>query len=109
MDLRQLNAFLTISKLQNFTAAANELGYAQSTVTTQIKLLEEELGVRLFERMGKSISLTYEGTKLIPYAKQMLKLDNDIRTAVFNEEKPSGTLVIGAAESLCAVSYTHLC
>ena len=103
MDLRQLNAFLTISKLQNFTAAANELGYAQSTVTTQIKLLEEELGVRLFERMGKSISLTYEGTKLIPYAKQMLKLDNDIRTAVFNEEKPSGTLVIGAAESLCVL------
>ena len=37
MDLRQLNTFLTISKLQNFTAAANEIGYAQSTVTTQIK------------------------------------------------------------------------
>ena len=65
--------------------------------------MEEELGVRLFERMGKNISLTYEGTKLIPYAKQMLKLDNDIRTAVFNEEKPRGALIIGAAESLCVL------
>ena len=83
MDLRQLNAFLTITKLQNFTAAANSLGYAQSTVTTQIKLLEEELGVKLFERMGKSISLTYEGKKLLPYAKQMIKLDSDIKNVIF--------------------------
>lgn len=103
MDLRQLNAFLTITKLQNFTAAANSLGYAQSTVTTQIKLLEEELGVKLFERMGKSISLTYEGKKLLPYAKQMIKLDSDIKNVIFNEEKPSGTLTIGAAESLCVL------
>lgn len=103
MDLRQLNAFITITKLQNFTAAANSLGYAQSTVTTQIKLLEEELGVKLFERMGKSISLTYEGKKLLPYAKQMIKLDSDIKNVIFNEEKPSGTLTIGAAESLCVL------
>ena len=43
MDFRQLNAFLTIGKLQSFTAAASSLDYAQATVTTQIKLLEEEL------------------------------------------------------------------
>ncbi|WP_330377508.1 LysR family transcriptional regulator [Cellulosilyticum ruminicola] len=60
MDLKQLTTFLTISKLQSFTKAAEELSYAQSSVTTQIKLLEDELGVKLFERMGKNIFLTHE-------------------------------------------------
>lgn len=108
MDLRQLKAFLTIGKLQSFTAAANSLGYAQSTVTTQIKLLEEELGVRLFERIGKHVTLTHEGKKLLPYAKQMIKLSNDIQNVVFNEEKPSGTLTIGAAESLCVIRLPEI-
>ena len=57
MDFKQLNAFLTISKLQSFTKAAEVLGYAQSSVTTQIKLLESELEVKLFERIGKNVSL----------------------------------------------------
>lgn len=59
MDFKQLNAFLTISKLQSFTKAAEVLGYAQSSVTTQIKLLESELEVKLFERIGKNVSLTH--------------------------------------------------
>lgn len=108
MDFRQLNAFLTIGKLQSFTAAANDLGYAQSTITTQIKLLEQELGVKLFERIGKHVTLTHEGKKLLPYAKQMIKLSDDIKNVVFNEEKPSGTLTIGAAESLCVIRLPEI-
>lgn len=108
MDFRQLNTFLTIGKLQSFTAAANELGYAQSTITTQIKTLEEELGVKLFDRIGKNISLTHEGRKLLPYAKQMIKLSSDIKNVVFHEEKPSGTLTIGAAESLCVIRLPEI-
>ena len=72
LDFKQLNAFLTISKLQSFTKAADALGYAQSTITTQIKLLECELDVKLFERIGKTTTLTHEGKKLLPYAKQIL-------------------------------------
>lgn len=108
MDFKQLNAFLTISKLQSFTKAAEILGYAQSSVTTQIKLLESELGVRLFERIGKNITLTHDGKKLLPYAKQMLKLSNDIKNTVFNTETPSGTLTIGAAESLCVLRLPEI-
>ena len=108
MDFRQLNTFLTIGKLQSFTAAANELGYAQSTITTQIKTLEDELGVKLFDRIGKNISLTHEGRKLLPYAKQMIKLSSDIKNVVFHEEKPSGTLTIGAAESLCVIRLPEI-
>ena len=101
MDLKQLNTFLTISKLQSFTKAADALNYAQSSVTTQIKLLEEELGVKLFERIGKNISLTHDGKKLIPYAQKMLKLSVDIKNNISEENYPKGVLTIGVAESLC--------
>ncbi len=108
MDFKQLNAFLTISKLQSFTKAADTLGYAQSTITTQIKQLENELEVKLFERIGKNVTLTHEGKKLLPYAKQMLKLSSDIKNTVFNRETPSGTLTIGAAESLCVLRLPEI-
>lgn len=108
MDFKQLNAFVTISKLQSFTGAAETLGYAQSTITNQIKLLESELGVKLFERIGKNTTLTHEGKRLLPYAKQMLKLSHEIKDKVFNEEKPTGTLTIGAAESLCVIRLPEI-
>ena len=108
MDFKQLNAFLTISRLQSFTKAAEALGYAQSTITTQIKLLENELDVKLFERIGKTTTLTHEGKKLLPYAKQILKLSTDIKTTVSNEDEPSGTLTIGAAESLCVLRLPEI-
>jgi DNA-binding transcriptional LysR family regulator len=108
MDFKQLNAFLTISKLQSFTKAADALGYAQSSITTQIKLLENELEVKLFERIGKNVTLTHEGKKLLPYAKQMLKLSSDIKNTVFSKETPSGTLTIGAAESLCVLRLPEI-
>lgn len=108
MDLKQLNSFLTICELQSFTQAADALGYAQSTITTQIKMLEGELEVKLFERIGKSITLTNEGKKLLPYAKQMLKLSSEIKDNVSNNTVPKGVLTIGAAESLCVLRLPEI-
>ncbi|MBC8059586.1 MAG: LysR family transcriptional regulator [Clostridiaceae bacterium] len=108
MDLKQLNSFLMICKLQSFTQAADALGYAQSTITTQIKLLENELEVKLLERMGKTVTLTQEGKKLLPYAKQMLKLASEIKSNISTESDPSGVLTIGAAESLCVLRLPEI-
>lgn len=108
MDFKQLNAFVTISKLHSFTGAADTLGYAQSTITNQIKLLEEELGVKLFERIGKNVTMTHEGKRLLPYAKQMIKLSHEIKNAAFSDERPTGTLTIGAAESLCVIRLPEI-
>lgn len=108
MDFKQLNAFLTIGRLQSFTKAAQELGYAQSSITTQIKSLENELEVKLFERIGKNVTLTHEGRKLIPYAKQMLKLSDDIKSSITTADTPTGTLTIGAAESLCVLRLPEI-
>lgn len=100
MDFKQLNAFLAISSLLNFTKAAERLGYAQSSITVQIQQLEDELGIKLFERIGKTVTLTHAGTKLVPYATQILQLSKDMKHAISNSTVPMGTLTIGAAESL---------
>ncbi|MFW2488681.1 LysR family transcriptional regulator [Clostridium chromiireducens] len=102
MEFRQLNAFITVAKLNNFTQAAFELGYSQSAITAQIQLLEKELGVNLFERLGKSISLTSEGEKFLVYAKQIIKLCDEAKNNLTTSDV-KGTLTIGANESLCAV------
>ena len=101
MNNTQLETFLKIADTKNFTSAANMLGYAQSTVTTQIKQLEEELGCLLFERLGKSLTLTREGEKLTEYAERMLQLEREILLEIPTAKEPSGVIKLGVSESLC--------
>ena len=100
MTITQLGTFLKIVETKNFTAAAGMLGYAQSTVTTQIRQLEEELGCLLFDRLGKTVSLTPEGERLSARAEKMLQLEREIMLEVPAAE-PAGTLKLGVSESLC--------
>ena len=62
---RQFNAFLTVARLGNFTRAAARLAISQSTLTVQIRNLEQTLGVRLFDRNRRQVSLTSAGRELI--------------------------------------------
>ncbi len=101
MTLTQLCTFIKITETNSFSAAAESLGYAQSTVTMQIKQLEDELGCALFERLGKTISVTTSGERLIAYAEKMLQLERDIRLDVTDEDDPAGVLKLGVSESLC--------
>jgi DNA-binding transcriptional LysR family regulator len=108
LDIKQLNTFLTIARLKSFTKAAQSLDYAQSSITSQIQLLERELDVRLFERLGRNISLTPEGRKLLPFAKEIIKLSNEAKNAMNSTDLPRGTLTIGALESLCVTRLPRL-
>ena len=101
MTITQLTTFLKIAETGNFSTAANELGYAQSTVTMQIKQLEDELGVMLFDRLGKSVSLTAAGERLRVHARKMQQLEREILTDVPMSDEPSGVLKLGISESLC--------
>ena len=65
MELRNVKTFIKIAEIGNFSKAATELGYAQSTVTMQIQTLERELGVSLFERNGKSAVLSAAGKEFL--------------------------------------------
>ena len=68
MDLRTLQLFVFVAELGSFTRAGEELGYSQPTVSFQIRQLEQELGVPLFDRIGRSVSLTAAGRKALDYA-----------------------------------------
>ena len=101
MTITQLETFIKIAEMNSFSLAANDLGYAQSTVTMQIKQLEEELGCVLFERLGKTIALTSAGERLVDYAEKLLQLEREIHLEVPESDEPVGMLKIGVSESLC--------
>ena len=101
MEFRHLNTFKVVAEVKGFTRAAEVLGYAQSSVTAQIQALEEELGVPLFNRLGKKIKLTQAGERLLPYVIEIQKLLHNAKADAVEGQIPQGTLTIGAPETLC--------
>ncbi|MED1873166.1 LysR family transcriptional regulator [Brevibacillus borstelensis] len=102
MDTRYLQTFREVAKWHSFTRAAEVLGYAQSSVTTQIQNLEQEFGVTLFERWGRKIRLTHAGEVLLEYSGQLLGLLDEAKAQLSEEAQLAGTLTIGTVESLAA-------
>lgn len=100
MEFRNLKTFLCIAETGSFTGAAKQLGYVQSTVTIQIKQLEEELGTVLFDRIGKRIELTSSGQAFMQYANQLVYISEQARQFCKQPEKIEGNLRIGILESL---------
>ena len=82
MELRLLETFLLVAKMENITQAAEKLNYSQPTVTTQIRALEEDFGVLLFERVGKKLYITEAGQRLIGYAEQLLLIYGEAHAAL---------------------------
>ncbi len=101
MELRNVVTFLRVAEMENFTRAAETLGYSQSTVTVQIRQLEEELGYQLFDRVGKRISLTSRGQEFLIYANQLSAISQQIKL-IPSQEPASlhGSLRLGILESL---------
>ncbi len=58
MEIRQLKTFITVADVLSFTKASNRLNMAQSSVSAQIKALEEELSLKLFDRIGRRVLIT---------------------------------------------------
>lgn len=99
MEIRQLRAFRTVAMLLSFNKAADQLHYAQSSISAQIQSLENELGVRLFDRLGRRILLTEAGGRLLQYAEKILDLTEQSRIEVAGATAPSGSLTIRIPES----------
>ena len=100
MEIRNIETFLRVAELKSFTRAAENLGYAQSTVTFQIQQIEKELGVPLFERISKKVALTSAGERLVEYATAMIDVEHKIMKLSQNQDLPRGMLRIGVPESL---------
>lgn len=108
MEFREINTFLQVAQYQSFSKAARHLGYSQAAVTIQIKQLEQELGVHLFDRIGKQISLTHQGQVFYQHA---VSIRNDLeqaKNAVSDPSTLSGKLCLGTIESICASIFPDL-
>lgn len=101
MEIKQLKTFIAVVKNGGFSRAAEKTGFVQSSISSQIRMLEEELGTRLFERLGRKTHLTAEGETLLAYAEKIAGLESEAREMLSNAQKPGGTLRIGASETLC--------
>ena len=108
MDLRNVETYLRVAELKSFTKAAKELNYAQSTVTMQIQQLEKELGYRLFDRIGKTVSLTQPGEDFLQYAYTLLRTFENAKTLDRDPTKLRGTLRVGVLESLLFAAMLDL-
>lgn len=101
MELRNLITFIHVAELGSFTKAAEQLGYSQSTISFQVKQLEEELGCLLFERINHTVSLTERGYELISYAHQIRTLTEDFKESLTKEEDCNGHIHVVAPDSVC--------
>lgn len=105
MEYRTIVSFMKIVEHKNFTNAAIALGYSQSTVTVQIQQLEEELGIKLFDRIGKQVELTERGYQFIEYAKQIIQLWEEASSVSTKENIRTGTLRLGTIESILSSKF----
>ncbi|WP_028608417.1 LysR family transcriptional regulator [Paenibacillus harenae] len=100
MELTYLQTFREIVKWGSYTRAAEQLGYAQSSVSTQIQRLEESYGAVLLERHGRTMKLTMAGEALLPYANELIRLHAESKEVV--SKQSAGSLTIGTIETLAA-------
>ena len=100
MEIRNLQTFVRAASLLNFTQTARELGYSQSNISMQISQLEEEVGARLFDRIGKTVTLTHQGQELLVYAQQIVSLSEQMTNVLRPDEELGGTIRIGLCQSV---------
>ena len=101
MELRQLKYFMAACELQNFSEAARQLHISQSTLSHQIKQLEDELDILLFDRIGKRVIPTEAGNAFLPFARKSIQ-DAENGRQIIRDLKgiETGILHIGATYSL---------
>lgn len=107
METELLRAFVTVAECEGFSAAGKVLHRTQSAVSLQIKRLEDQLGKALFERTSRSVMLTGPGERLMPYARHLLKLEDEAREALGDLSR--GELIrFGTSEEQAAIYLPRL-
>jgi DNA-binding transcriptional LysR family regulator len=98
MEVRDLQVFISVAKHLNYTRAGEEVHLSQPSVSVRIRQLETELGVKLFEQLGKKVALTEAGQLLLPYAHRVITAVDDARHAIEDlQGLQRGSLRIGAS------------
>ncbi|WP_335369725.1 LysR family transcriptional regulator [Bacillus sp. JJ1521] len=100
LEIRHFVTFKKIIETGSFTQAAEHLGYTQSTVTSHIQALEQQIGAPVFDRMGRKVILTDVGKKLLHYSQEILETYGKIENLAIEEKDVRGEIKIAAPESL---------
>lgn len=108
MEFRELKTFQVVASLLSFTKAANVLHLAQSTVSAQIRSLENNLGKELFLRAGKTISLSAAGMKLLAYTQRLVNIEKEIQNVLGDIDDKSGNLTIKTPQSVSTYFFPDL-
>src|ERR1700743_677980 len=103
MDVSDLRVFEAVSRQGSMNRAAQELHTVQSNVTARIRALEEELGVRLFQRHARVVSTTAAWPRILPVGGRITKLLADAQAAAQDDGVPRGTLILGSLETTTAL------
>ena len=104
MEYRQLKYFIKVAETLNFSQASKELFITQSTLSQQIRQLEQEMDAQLFMRDSHSVSLTEAGAALLPYARKVMYASNECFDCIGDlQTLQSGTLNIGATHTFCPI------
>ena len=101
MDIKALTIFMEVAELGSFTKVGEKLGYSQPTISFQIKQLEKELGVSLFDRIGHTVTLTDAGRDALTYAQQICMITQEMALGADKRRAPIGVIRLGMADSLC--------
>ena len=109
MDMKNLKTFIQVAELASFTKAAQQLGLSQSTISFQIKQLEEELGVKLFERIHHTVNLTQQGREVLRYAHEMERMTQNLSRDLRADKGISGHIRLAMADSLAILLGDSLC
>jgi DNA-binding transcriptional LysR family regulator len=112
MELRQVETFWAVAEELSFSRAAVRLGYVQSSVSAHVSALEQELGVPLFDRLGRRIALTDAGEVMFAYSGKLLALAEQTREAVVDagvgSGEVTGSLTVSAPETLLTYRLPRL-
>ena len=108
MEIRQLQTFVQAAQLESFSKTAEMLGYSQSAITVQMRLLETELNTRLFDRMGKKVVLTPQGREFLKSANKILYEVNKASKSMNEDRELTNPLHVGTIESLCTAKFPRL-
>lgn len=107
MDLKNLTTFIHVAELNSFTKAALALGYSQSTVSFQIRQLETELNVQLFERIHHTVALTEKGREVLNYAHQIQRMTMELTDTMAEQQDLKGHIRLATSDSLCDSLFNH--
>ncbi|HVE06274.1 MAG TPA: LysR substrate-binding domain-containing protein [Paraburkholderia sp.] len=108
MDVADLKVFEAVARHGSMNRAALELHTVQSNVTARIRSLEREVGVALFQRHVRGVSMTPAGQRMLPYAARIAKLVADARLAAQDEGPPKGVLTLGTLETTAALRLSPI-